>query len=597
MSTFVLTTPSNPGTAAWTDSGLLPTSSGFVAVHTLADRDAIPASVRVDGLWASVEETGVVYYLAGGITNADWRVVDLSRPLVDTTVATSFFVNGTTGSDENGTGTALLPFRSLTRALQTIGSQNFQPGATPTRVLNIVGTVAWPGTVSGLNSVEIRGEAATTTLTATIASVISATDAAGIVLNVTNVTGATLNSLKGTAVRWTSGPANNALGWIYRNDATGAFVAGQTRIYVSQNSQGAILPPVPGDTIDFLSYPSTLTLPVGSPALLSSFACNFTGLNIIPAAAGTATLTCAATGQIQFINCKLTGTSRINAGAFGRAFLWNTYVQTSVTSGGLFSVGAGGIGQIGWGTVFDGSLSASNFISSTFGRLLFLGQTVLTSINSVKLDGADMSFAFSAVGFGQHEGFLFDTTPAGIVINNSIGLARGGTGVLPNLYGTVVSPYAVTAQGGANVRLGANSSVISGLGTNIVSADNGTNTVSEALDGTIIQGGTPSIGLTWTNVTYTNGWLTVGAGGGAYARDEARGLIYLRGTISTGAIGTSPFTLPTRFRPSVGPLIFAVATDIAFATYGSVSVATNGVVTVLAGNNGSVALDGIVFAA
>ena len=176
MSTLVLTTQTNPGDADWTDSTLLPTSSGFQVVDTLADRDAIPAGVREAGMWVSVAETGVVYYLDGGITNADWALVDLSRPLTDTTGATEAYVDGTSGSDENGTGTALLPFQTITRALQSFGSQNFQPGASPTRIIHIVGTVAYPGTLSGLNSIEFRGAAATTTLTATIASVTSATD-------------------------------------------------------------------------------------------------------------------------------------------------------------------------------------------------------------------------------------------------------------------------------------------------------------------------------------------------------------------------------------------------------------------------------------
>lgn len=593
MSTLVLATTSNPGAATWTDSSLIPSSSEFMSAATLVDRDAIPTSLRSDGMWVSVAETGVVYYLNGGITNADWAVVDLGQPLSDTSATTDFYVDQASGSDINGTGTALAPFQTIIRAIQNIGSVGYA-GAPTTRVINIVGTVDLPGAVNGLSLVEFRGAAATTTLTATIASVTSATDAAGIVLNVTGVTGATLNSLKGTPIRWSSGPANGALGWIYRNDATDTYVAGQTRIYVSQNSQGAILAPLTGNTIEFQSYPSSIRLPVGNAVISNCFGCNFTGLNVISTGAGV--LSATGTGQVQFINCKMITNVKINPGAFGRVFLWNTYVQTAVTSGGMFAVGAGGIGQVGWGTVFDGTLTASNFITAGYAKLLFLGQTVFTGMNNIRIDGSDMDFGFATTAFQPHESFFFDSTTGGIVINSSVGLARGGAGALPNLYGTVASNYAVTAQGGANFKLGASSSVTSALGVNYVSADNGTTNIAEAVDGTILQGGSPSIGLNWTSVTYTNNWVTAGAGGAAYARDEARGLVYLRGTISTGAIGSSPFTLPARFRPAVGPLAFAVATDASFGTFGSVTVATNGVVTVAAGNNAAVALNGIVFA-
>ena len=45
---------------------------GLHAVETLAERDAIPAERREDGMLCAVGETGTVYQLRGGIDNAGW---------------------------------------------------------------------------------------------------------------------------------------------------------------------------------------------------------------------------------------------------------------------------------------------------------------------------------------------------------------------------------------------------------------------------------------------------------------------------------------------------------------------------------------------
>ena len=488
MSLLVLTTPTNPGTSSWTNSALLPTSSAFMAVATLVDRDAIDPSLRIVGMWVSVAETGVVYYLDAGLTNADWAVVDLSRPLLDTVPAVSVFVDGAAGSDKNGTGTALLPFQTITRAIQQLGSV---PASN--RTINIVGTSVWPGSLSNLNLLNFQGATPTISETGTIASVTSASDTAGIVLNLTGLNPVLINSLKGTAIRWTSGPASGRRGWIYRNDATGAYVPGETRIYVSQNSQGVIIAPVAGNTLNLESLPSTIQFPSGSSSLSDSFGAKFTDLQLDVVPPGASSLSLAATGQVEFVNCRINATFRVVVGSLGRGFLHNTYVRNSVASG-MYQVGVGGIGATGWGTVFDGvSAGAGNFISATSGQLNYVGQTVFTSMNNVRVDGSNVNFVFSTVANQLRDHFFFDSTSAGIVFNSAVGLLRGGQGRLPNLFGTVASAYCVTAQGGANIALGVASAVTTALGTNTVSADNGVSGVAQAADGTLIQGGSPSI--------------------------------------------------------------------------------------------------------
>jgi len=68
-------------------------------------------------------------------------------------------------------------------------------------------------------------------------------------------------------------------------------------------------------------------------------------------------------------------------------------------------------------------------------------------------------------------------------------------------------------------------------------------------------------------------------------------MIELRGRIKTGTVPSSPFTLPTGYRPPKLVTIPVVSNDL----FGAVSVSTAGVVTVDVGSSTSVNLDGIEF--
>ena len=65
--------------------------------ETIADRDNIPTVLRHEGLPVYVMETGMMYYLIGGITNANWVAAgDLSGTLVKR----SYITQGTAGQED-----------------------------------------------------------------------------------------------------------------------------------------------------------------------------------------------------------------------------------------------------------------------------------------------------------------------------------------------------------------------------------------------------------------------------------------------------------------------------------------------------------------
>lgn len=51
-------------------------------VNTIVDRDAIPSSMRLEGMLCPVKETGLIYKLEGGITNANWSDISKMRHYV-----------------------------------------------------------------------------------------------------------------------------------------------------------------------------------------------------------------------------------------------------------------------------------------------------------------------------------------------------------------------------------------------------------------------------------------------------------------------------------------------------------------------------------
>jgi len=110
----------------------------------------------------------------------------------------------------------------------------------------------------------------------------------------------------------------------------------------------------------------------------------------------------------------------------------------------------------------------------------------------------------------------------------------------------------------------------------------------------VVRGGETSLEQeTWQTPTFQNGWVNYGdvynlAG---YFKDSL-GVIHLRGLVKNG--GGTIFTLPEGYRP-INRELFGVATNP--NTIGRIDVLSDGQVSMIAGNNGWISLDGITFKA
>jgi hypothetical protein len=103
----------------------------------------------------------------------------------------------------------------------------------------------------------------------------------------------------------------------------------------------------------------------------------------------------------------------------------------------------------------------------------------------------------------------------------------------------------------------------------------------------------------WNDCTYENGWQSYGApySQASFTRTSS-GIIGLRGLVRLGTVGTTICTLPVGFRPKFASekLIFQAAGYRAGAnSWARVDVQPTGEVTMVAGENGWVSLDGIMF--
>jgi hypothetical protein len=98
----------------------------------------------------------------------------------------------------------------------------------------------------------------------------------------------------------------------------------------------------------------------------------------------------------------------------------------------------------------------------------------------------------------------------------------------------------------------------------------------------------------WTPVTgFLNGWANYG-GWALAAYRKVNDLVYMRGLVRSGTIGSNIFILPVGYRPAGGSLIFPTVTGEP-GSLGRIDIQGSGEVTHAFGNNGYVTLSGIVF--
>jgi hypothetical protein len=171
--------------------------------------------------------------------------------------------------------------------------------------------------------------------------------------------------------------------------------------------------------------------------------------------------------------------------------VWQTCTFTN-----SISVKSGGNAWVG-----DGS----TFLDSTYGAyvegglLIFTGVTAFARITKAAIVGVGVNDVSEYTGAPIRLLRVIDC-PYVLRVNAAAEyrLALGGSYYLPRCATTAgltgVTIKAITATGGAQVRLGDLSNIVIGPDTNPVSADGGATACSSAVDGTRITGGTPTPG-------------------------------------------------------------------------------------------------------
>jgi hypothetical protein len=246
---------------------------------------------------------------------------------------------------------------------------------------------------------------------------------------------------------------------------------------------------------------------------------------------------------------------------------------------------------------FSAPLSAAQ-ITAIKSLVYNIAAGIEADLNAQKLDlGSQASGTPSIVGAGQTTA-AFDTAGAlggSILLGDSGGSPNNGGVVIFAANGSAWKFAAIKGlvQNGSNNTQG---DVV--ISTRRVSTDA---TLTEAFRvdsaGKLTTQVASPAGLvqeTWTAMAggYANSWTDFGGGvmAGGYMKDS-QGFVHLRGTIKSGSIAATAFTLPAGYRPSA-QINFAVFSNGAF---GQLQISSAGAITPQVGSNVSFGLDGISF--
>lgn len=443
-----------------------------------------------------------------GVDLQQTDVRDTYRPSLSRTGQLATYYVETTGSDDNdgsqpdpGVGN-VGPLATLARAIQLVGELNSD---TATIQMGI-GVFPVGRVLTTMNNLTVQGTL-TVRETAIIVAGSVVTGSGFIRLDLTGLAVAA-DALEGDLLEFTNGAATGLRGRCFRNLATNAINPGETRVYVTQDPAGAIVPPLNDGSgaIDFLDRDTTLSMEAGGASnWMTSTQFNLRGLRIV-SIEGTRALNILVTDKIEFRDCDFESMNRPNVGGYGRAFFIDCYIAVAGSApDGMLSVTNGAFALVQRGTVVDSELNATpagrRFVSANGGALLaFQGQVVVRRVDEFRIDGVG---GFIAGGASADDTLYFDDadgaapTCAKAFVINSTGEGFSGFYQLPNLFGTIVDAFAIEAQGCACVVLGTGTSSLatsSGVGTvNAVSADGGVSASSFSRDGTTILNGAPSL--------------------------------------------------------------------------------------------------------
>jgi hypothetical protein len=99
--------------------------------------------------------------------------------------------------------------------------------------------------------------------------------------------------------------------------------------------------------------------------------------------------------------------------------------------------------------------------------------------------------------------------------------------------------------------------------------------------------------------TFTNSWVNFVGGGPVYENAgyylDPFGRVWLQGSIKSGTMGASAFTLAAGFRPAKNHQFAVASYNGAANIYGMVEVASTGTVVPTVGANNLISLDGVSF--
>jgi len=94
----------------------------------------------------------------------------------------------------------------------------------------------------------------------------------------------------------------------------------------------------------------------------------------------------------------------------------------------------------------------------------------------------------------------------------------------------------------------------------------------------------------WITPTLVNSWVTSATSPAKYMKDSA-GNVRLSGSVTTGTVGATAFTLPAGYRPSQTANFAVVSNNV----FGYVAILTDGQVKINAGSNAWISFDNIAF--
>lgn len=394
-------------------------------------------------------------------------------------------------SDVTGDGSVQKPFATIAHALQ---ATPWLPGIATTKTIQLgTGSFSAPVVILGWRRVNIVGNTSTEA-SYTISATPGNTASTGIRVTVNGgvpVPGWALNNQVGKIVQFTSGTLNNFQGVIYANTTTDAWISPTSASTVFQA-------PAIGNTFNVLTLNSTITL--NTSGGLPTVICASPNLRFVNCAmTSTNDLFLFSTGQVRFSGCDLRMRTIILS---DQGFFDATYIRgTGLTFGdeGLLSVRANGLAVFSGGVVIDGqsaNAGASTMLVQPGGAMAASFETVFLNLSEgPRFSGCTVA---PITGFTGYRIFRF-VNSGGIGVNDSASQPNNGGGLsFPDLQDTdgaltaITSNYCLTARGAPSISIGSASSVVSLVGTNAVSADNGTSNVSVGPDGTRIYNGSPT---------------------------------------------------------------------------------------------------------